>query len=123
MGYHVFIMARGETTREYLNSHKFLKKDRYHPFTQASWFKNWFVVLCRARPPTYYQFKNTYAEGDQRLASRRRVDRAPRREGDSKEGVEMQDVKPQPQFQSQEPQPGFQNPASLRNTANSALAS
>jgi palmitoyltransferase ZDHHC9/14/18 len=125
MGYHVFLMARGETTREYLNSHKFLKKDRYHPFTQASWFKNWFVVLCRARPPTYYQFKNTYAEGDQRLGSRRRGDQPqpPRREVDSKEGVEMQDVKPQPQFQSQEPQPGFQNPASLRNTANSALAS
>lgn len=118
MGYHVFLMARGETTREYLNSHKFLKKDRYRAFTQGSWFKNWFVVLCRPRPPTYYQFKNQYAEGDQRLASSRRRHDASRREVDSKEGVEMQDVKPRPQ----QTQPGFLGPRSLRNPTNSASA-
>ncbi|KAK8070873.1 DHHC zinc finger domain-containing protein [Apiospora hydei] len=41
MGYHFFLMARGETTREFLNSHKFLKKDRYRAFTQGSAWKNW----------------------------------------------------------------------------------
>ncbi|SPQ19678.1 31dc61b3-6e63-4537-a62a-8d8f258c9aac [Thermothielavioides terrestris] len=118
MGYHVFLMARGETTREYLNSHKFLKKDRYRAFTQGSWFKNWFVVLCRPRPPTYYQFKGAYAHGDQRLGSHRRAHRAVGRAGDSKEGVELQDVK----SQSQQTQTGFQGPVSLRNAANSATA-
>jgi len=36
MVYHLFLMGRGETTREYLNSHKFLKKDRHRPFTQGN---------------------------------------------------------------------------------------
>jgi palmitoyltransferase ZDHHC9/14/18 len=120
MGYHVFLMARGETTREYLNSHKFLKKDRYRAFTQGSWFRNWFVVLCRPRPPTYYQFKTAYAEGDQRLASHRRAAarRPARREViDSKEGVEMQDVKPQPR----QAQAGFAGPVAIRNASNPAL--
>ena len=75
MTYHVYLMARGETTREFLNSHKFLKKDRYRAFTQASILKNWVVVLCRPRPPTYYRFKNRYEDGDQRFGDRR----APRR--------------------------------------------
>ncbi|KAK3905032.1 DHHC palmitoyltransferase-domain-containing protein [Staphylotrichum tortipilum] len=121
MGYHLFLIARGETTREYINSHKFLKKDRYRAFTQASWFKNWFVVLCRARPPTYYRFKHKYAEGDQRLATHRRGQR-PRRQPvvDSKEGLEMQDVKPQPADQ-QAHSGGFLSPTSLRKAANSVL--
>ncbi|KAK3941933.1 DHHC palmitoyltransferase-domain-containing protein, partial [Diplogelasinospora grovesii] len=106
MGYHVFLMARGETTREYLNSHKFLKKDRYRAFTQGSWFKNWLVVLCRPRPPTYYGFKNKYVQGDQRFGTRREP-----RKADSKEGMEMQDVKQAP------PQAGFLGPTSLRSTA------
>jgi palmitoyltransferase ZDHHC9/14/18 len=116
MGYHLFLMARGETTREYLNSHKFLKKDRYRAFTQGSWFRNWFVVLCRPRPPTYYQFKGRYAEGDQRLAPRRRAHRPARREVEAKEGLEMQDVKPQPRHE----QTGFSGPVSIHNTANPA---
>ncbi|KAK3298248.1 DHHC palmitoyltransferase-domain-containing protein [Chaetomium fimeti] len=116
MGYHLFLMARGETTREYLNSHKFLKKDRYRAFTQGSWFRNWFIVLCRPRPPTYYQFKGTYAEGDQRLAPRRRAQRPPRREADPKDGLEMQDVKPQPRHE----QTGFSGPVSIQNAADSA---
>jgi len=119
MGYHLFLMARGETTREYLNSHKFLKKDRYRAFTQGSWFKNWFVVLCRPRPPTYYQFKSTYAEGDQRLAPHRRAHRPARRQVDSKEGVEMQDVQPQPQ--PRQSQTGFSGPVQIRNAENPAL--
>ncbi|TVY40825.1 Palmitoyltransferase, partial [Lachnellula occidentalis] len=38
--YHIFLMGRGETTREYLNSLKFLKKDRYRVFTQGNLIKN-----------------------------------------------------------------------------------
>ena len=71
MIYHLFLMGRGETTREYLNGHKFLKKDRHRPFTQGNVFKNWFVVLCRPRPPTYLRFKQKYEEGDQRFGERR----------------------------------------------------
>lgn len=107
MGYHLFLMARGETTREYLNSHKFLKKDRYRAFTQGNWVKNWLVVLCRPRPPTYYRFKTKYSEGDQRLGTRHDAKKA-----DSKEGLEMQNVKPSPQQQQQS---GFQGPTNLGN--------
>ncbi|KAL2172626.1 hypothetical protein VTG60DRAFT_4745 [Thermothelomyces hinnuleus] len=125
MGYHVFLMARGETTREFLNSQKFIKKERYRAFTQVSWCKNWLVVLCRPRPPTYYQFKKTYSEGDQRLGSRRRAHRPARREIDLNEGVEMHNVKPQSrqqqqqQQQQQQPQSGFAGPVQIRNEANS----
>ncbi|KAK4209866.1 DHHC palmitoyltransferase-domain-containing protein [Rhypophila decipiens] len=102
MGYHLFLMARGETTREYLTSHKFLKKDRYRAFTQASWFRNWFVVLCRPRPPTYIGFKNPFSVGDQRFNSvptsvRLRefgaASAGHAHHAETKEGVEMQDVK------------------------------
>ncbi len=91
LGYHVFLMARGETTREFLNSHKFLKKDRYRAFTQGGWLRNWAVVLCRPRPPTYYKFKNRFQEGDQRLGDRK----VPRRGQASAPGqdVEMQPVR------------------------------
>lgn len=68
--YHVFLMARGETTREYLNSHKFLKKDRHRPFSQGkgwhSWPMNIAVVLIRPRPPTYMRFRKQYELGDLR---------------------------------------------------------
>lgn len=107
MGYHLFLMARGETTREYLNSHKFLKKDRYRAFTQGSWFRNWFAVLCRPRPPTYYRFKNRFIEGDQRLGLRRDL----RRQAELKEELEMQNVK----RQDGQPTPGFEGPVAVRN--------
>ncbi|KAF1980910.1 zf-DHHC-domain-containing protein [Aulographum hederae CBS 113979] len=87
-GYHFFLMARGETTREYLNSHKFMKKDRHKPFTQGVFWKNWVAVLCRPRPPTYLRFKDVYEEGDQRFGPRRGKRTAPlseRQQG----GVEM----------------------------------
>ncbi|VBB73538.1 Putative palmitoyltransferase [Podospora comata] len=120
-GYHVFLMARGETTREYLNSSKFIKAERFRAFTQGSWFRNWFVVLCRPRPPTYYQFKQLWYEGDQRLASTKRIKKArkavPANPGagvDSKEGMEMQDVKNSPHLQQQQQQ-GFQGPRQLRS--------
>ncbi|GAP91341.1 putative palmitoyltransferase ERF2 [Rosellinia necatrix] len=102
-GYHLFLMARGETTREFLNSHKLLKQDRYRAFTQGSMWSNWIVVLCRPRPPTYYRFKAHYEEGDQRLGGRRHMqeDRQPTRTQD----VEMHSVRP------------FQGPVSLRSEA------
>ncbi|RDL35940.1 Palmitoyltransferase [Venustampulla echinocandica] len=77
MGYHLFLMGRGETTREYLNSHKFLKKDRHRPFTQANVFRNWIAVLCRPRPPTYLNFKRKYEDGDQRFGERKDKRTAP----------------------------------------------
>lgn len=107
MGYHIFLMARGETTREFLNSHKFLKKDRYRAFTQGNWVKNWIVVLCRPKPPTYYRFKKEYVEGDQRLGIRRDQRKPPLK--DSQQGMEMQDVNPTRRR--------FQGPVALRNSA------
>lgn len=68
-GYHLFLVGRGETTREYLNSHKFKKADRHRPFTQGNFLKNWVSVLGRPRPPSYVQFKMPYVEGDQRFAT------------------------------------------------------
>lgn len=105
MGYHVFLMARGETTREYINSHKFAKAERFRPFSQRSIFRNLLVVLCRPRPPTYYRFKTHHEFGDQRLGSVRRGQR-PRA---SSQGLEMQDVQPA--------ESGFQGPVTLRGEA------
>ncbi|KAH8169968.1 DHHC palmitoyltransferase domain-containing protein [Sarocladium implicatum] len=102
MGYHIFLMARGETTREYINSHKFAKSERFRPFSQRSIFRNLVAVLCRPRPPTYYRFKTHHETGDQRLGSTRRGQR-PRA---SSQGLEMQDVAPA--------ESGFQGPVSLR---------
>ena len=69
--YHLFLLGRGETTREYLNAHKFLKVDRHRPFTQGNLIRNWIVALMRPRPPTYMRFKDNYIIGDQRLGPRR----------------------------------------------------
>ncbi|KAI2632966.1 palmitoyltransferase ERF2 [Xylaria nigripes] len=99
-GYHIFLMARGETTREFLNSHKLLKKDRYRAFTQGNIWRNWVVVLCRPRPPTYYRFKARYEEGDQRLGERRNLQDRTRMDPNE---VEMHAVRP------------FQGPVSLQN--------
>ncbi|KAI0906155.1 palmitoyltransferase ERF2 [Ustulina deusta] len=100
-GYHLFLMSRGETTREFLNSHKLLKQDRYRAFTQGSMWRNWVVVLCRPRPPTYYRFKDRYEEGDQRFGERR--DLQGNRKLASSQDVEMHSVRP------------FQGPVSLRS--------
>ncbi|KAI0476109.1 DHHC palmitoyltransferase-domain-containing protein [Xylariaceae sp. FL0804] len=105
MGYHLFLMVRGETTREFLNSHKFLKKDRYRAFNQGNMWKNLLVVLCRPRPPTYYQFKTRFQEGDQRLGEHRSRRTKGRRDD---QGMEMQSVRPGTG--------GFQGPAALRGT-------
>ena len=88
--YHIFLMARAETTREYLNSHKFPKKDRHRPFTQGSIIKNLIVVLCRPRPPTYLNLKRRYEEGDQRFGERRGK-RTPLNK-EAQTAMEMEDV-------------------------------
>ncbi|KAJ5152984.1 uncharacterized protein N7482_009462 [Penicillium canariense] len=90
--YHLFLVGRGETTREYLNSHKFQKHDRHRPFTQGNLLKNWIAVLGRPRPPTYMQFKRPYEEGDQRYAMQKRKYLA--RDVESQAGIEMQNVGP-----------------------------
>lgn len=108
MGYHVFLMARGETTREYINSHKFVENERYRAFTQGSWLKNWAVVLCRPRPPTYYQFKNRYETGDQRLGEEKMTKGKRREQEEASQGMEMQSVRPAGSA-------GFQGPVGLRN--------
>jgi len=61
--YHVFLLARGETTREYLNSHKFLPRDRHRPFRQVGLGRNWSAVLCRPRGEGYMEFERRY-QGD-----------------------------------------------------------
>ena len=71
VGYHIFLMGRGTTTREYLRSHSFLKKDRHRPFDHGGWFTNWHIVLLRPRPPTYLRFKDEYTEGDPRFGPRK----------------------------------------------------
>ena len=88
--YHLFLMGRGETTREYLNSHKFNKTDRHRPFTQGNVLKNWITVLGRPRPPTYLQFKKPYQEGDQRFAMQKRKYLV--HDEESQAGIEMQHV-------------------------------
>jgi len=85
-------MGRGETTREYLNSHKFVKSERHRAFTHNNIITNWVVVLCRPRPPTYLHFKRKYEDGDQRFGERRGKSTVPAtqvaQEGGA--GVEMQ---------------------------------
>ncbi|KAI9050513.1 hypothetical protein LZ554_005675 [Drepanopeziza brunnea f. sp. 'monogermtubi'] len=105
--YHLFLMGRGETTREYLNSHKFLKKDRHRPFTQGNIIKNWLVVLCRPRPPTYLRFKQKYEDGDQRFGERKGKRTAPLKDEVQGKGVAME-------MQNVPPNIGFQGPLALR---------
>ncbi|KAB5562812.1 DHHC palmitoyltransferase-domain-containing protein, partial [Coniochaeta sp. 2T2.1] len=116
-GYHVFLMARGETTREYLNSHKFLKKDRYRAFTQGSWAKNWWAVLCRPRPPTYYKFKGRYQPGDQRLGQNRREGGkvTTQTQHEKEGGVEMTDVSRRGDRNTAPP--AFEGPLAVRGAA------
>jgi palmitoyltransferase ZDHHC9/14/18 len=95
-GYHLFLMGRGETTREYLNSHKFQKKDRHRPFSQHSIFANWSSVFTRPRPPTYMRFRHRYEEGDQRLGERRsRMAKQPKqpKQREKKGDMEMGEIK------------------------------
>lgn len=90
LSYHLFLTGRGETTREYLNSHKFAKSDRHRPFTQGNVLSNWTSVFIRPRPPTYMEFKRPYEPGDQRLNPRRRKRRV--RNANAQTDIEMQNV-------------------------------
>lgn len=75
--YHLFLISRGETTREYLNSHKFPKKDRHRPFSQASILRNLTSVLVRPRPPSYMTFASPHRAGDLRYGhTKRKAERA-----------------------------------------------
>ncbi len=69
--YHLYLMGRGYTTREFLNSRMLFKRDRYLAFTQGSLLKNWLTTFLRPRPPTYLQFKEKYESGDQRFGPRK----------------------------------------------------
>lgn len=91
-GYHLFLMGRGETTREYLNSHKFLPKDRHRPFSQHSILRNWASVVTRPRPPTYMRFNHRYAAGDQQLGEKRRTKRM-RTQGEKNGELEMKEMR------------------------------
>ncbi|KAI1939390.1 Eukaryotic peptide chain release factor GTP-binding subunit [Ophidiomyces ophidiicola] len=84
--------CRGETTREYLNSHKFVKADRHRPFTQGNIWRNWISVFGRPRPPSYVEFKKPYTEGDQRFPASKVKRRVRDVEAQPAE-LEMRDVK------------------------------
>ncbi|KAF3186011.1 Eukaryotic peptide chain release factor GTP-binding subunit [Orbilia oligospora] len=73
VGYHVFLVYRGESTREYLNNHKFVPSERHRPFTRSNPVANFIAVLCRPRPPTYVQFKNKHVVGDQRFDAKEKL--------------------------------------------------
>ncbi|KAL9095800.1 MAG: hypothetical protein Q9165_001797 [Trypethelium subeluteriae] len=105
-GYHVFLMAQGLTTHEYLNSLKFQKKDRHRPFDQGSYIKNLLIVLLRQRPPTYLHFKRQYEEGDQRYGERRGKRTTALSEEQKGGGVEMQRVRAKSKKER-----GFQGPS------------
>jgi len=89
--YHLFLMARGETTREYLTSRKFEKIERHRPFTQGNVFSNWIAVLGRPKPPTYLHLKKKYEEGDQRFGTKRGPGQKAKAE-EGKGGMEMKPV-------------------------------
>lgn len=99
LGYHIFLMARGETTREFMYSRKFSRAERFRPYDLGSFIKNIAAVLLRPRSPSYYQFKNKYSNGDQRLGTHRNAD--------MDHGLEMSPV--------QAGAPGFQGPVALRS--------
>ncbi|KAF2861469.1 zf-DHHC-domain-containing protein [Piedraia hortae CBS 480.64] len=65
--YHIFLMARGETTREYLNSQKFLQAERHRPFAMEGKLWSILAAIGRPRPMSFLQFKKRYEMGDQRL--------------------------------------------------------
>ncbi|KAF2674881.1 hypothetical protein BT63DRAFT_395412 [Microthyrium microscopicum] len=87
--YHLWLMARGETTREYMQSQKFSPQDRHRPYALGNPLKNWIAVILRPRPPTYLRFKSAREEGDRRFTDTKRV----WQKSQTKE-VEMVDVGP-----------------------------
>lgn len=67
LGYHVFLMARGETTREYLNNRKRPAAERFRPFSTGSVFRNLVSTICKPVPPINVDFAHAYVPGDQRF--------------------------------------------------------
>lgn len=94
--YHCFLIIRGQTTREYLNSKKFPKKDRHRPFKLAAWWRNMVVALFRPRSPSFMELKKPYNEGDQRFGDRRGWSRKSAPSQSANGGVEMQHLGPAP---------------------------
>jgi palmitoyltransferase ZDHHC9/14/18 len=86
-GYHLFLMGRGETTREYMQSQKFAPQDRHRPYSGGLFVTNWVAVLCRPRPPTYLRFKRLLETGDRRFREVRKGEK-----GVDGNGVEMTTV-------------------------------
>ncbi|RMZ78305.1 hypothetical protein DV737_g3917, partial [Chaetothyriales sp. CBS 132003] len=98
--YHLSLMGRAETTREYLASRRFPKPERHRPFDQGNVIKNLITVLARPRPPTYLHFKKAYIQGDQRFAARPRSLKAQVPPGVHKgNGMEMKRMGAQPAFE------------------------
>lgn len=97
--YHLMLVGKGETTREYLASRRFPKTERHRPFTQGNFLKNWIAVLGRPRPPTYLHFKQDYEEGDQRFGERRGERQAPLVADAQNGGMEMHTVSTQRGFE------------------------
>jgi palmitoyltransferase ZDHHC9/14/18 len=118
-GYHTFLILRGQSTREYLNSNKFAKQDRHRPFNQKPWWKNFVVVLARPRPPTFLNFKDKYVDGDQRFGERRGHRITPLSEG-QKGGVEMQ--KMNGHANGNGTRTGFQGPSAIRSERENAAS-
>jgi palmitoyltransferase ZDHHC9/14/18 len=98
--YHLMLMGKGETTREYLASRRFPKAERHRPFTQGNIIRNWISVLARPRPPTYLHFKKEYEAGDQRFAPNRRGKTESPPVGEPKEGMEMKMIGGQRSFEA-----------------------
>ncbi|RMZ90536.1 hypothetical protein DV736_g2250, partial [Chaetothyriales sp. CBS 134916] len=98
--YHLSLMGRGETTREYLASRRFPKAERHRPFNQGNLIKNLIAVLARPRPPTYLHFKKDYVQGDQRFAAKPRSLKAQLSpDGQNGNGMEMKRMGAQPVFE------------------------
>ncbi|RMD39477.1 hypothetical protein DV735_g5659, partial [Chaetothyriales sp. CBS 134920] len=100
--YHIWLMGRGETTREHLASRRFPKAERHRPFDQGSLIKNLMAVLARPRPPTYLHFKKDYVEGDQRFAALPRSVKAQKqllRDVQNGNGVELKHIRGQQAFE------------------------
>jgi palmitoyltransferase ZDHHC9/14/18 len=96
--YHLGLVSKGETTREYLASRRFPKAERHRPFTQGSFIKNWISVLVRPKPPTYLHFKKEFEEGDQRFGARRGQGQAPLAAEAQNGGMEMKHMSTQKSF-------------------------
>ena len=92
LGYHLFLMGRGETTREYLASHNFLRKDRHRPFDHGNWLSNWRINLLKERSPANLKFKDKYVDGDPRFGPRRGNREAPLAPEQQGGGVEMKNL-------------------------------